>query len=66
MNFDKRILQLFWGALGMSIAFGIDYIGTNLGVFNLPSDVVVFLGVLIPVITKGIRNWSNELENPLP
>jgi hypothetical protein len=66
MNFDKRILQFFWGALGMALAFLIDYIGSNLGVFNLPSDVVVFLGVLIPVITKGIRNWSNELENPLP
>lgn len=66
MNFDKRILQLFWGTLGMSIAFGIDYLGTNLGVFNLPSDIVVFLGVLIPVITKAIRNWSDSLENQLP
>lgn len=66
INLDKRILQFFWAALGMTIAYVIDYIGQNLGIFNMSQDAVIFLGLVIPVITKAIRNYCQDLENPLP
>jgi uncharacterized membrane protein YccF (DUF307 family) len=56
MKINKRILQLFWGAFGMGLAFFIDSLLTNIGIFNLPTDWTIVLGVIIPVITKAIRN----------
>lgn len=56
MSIKNRILQLLWAALGMSLAYGIEYVGQNLGIFSLPENVVVMIGVIIPVITKAIRN----------
>ncbi len=62
MNFDKRILQFFWASFGMGLAYTIDLIGSNLGVFNLSTEAVTIIGIIIPVITKAIREYCDELN----
>ena len=57
MELKNRILQFIWAGIGMSVAYGLDYMATNIGLFNLSNDVVVLVGIIIPVITKSIRNW---------
>jgi hypothetical protein len=53
----NRILQFIWAGIGMGIAYGLDYMATNIGLFNLSNDVVVLIGLIVPVITKAIRNY---------
>jgi len=48
--------------LGMGLAYTIDLIGSNLGVFNLSTEAVTIIGIIIPVITKAIREYCDELS----
>ena len=57
---QKRLLSLLWASIGMGLAFGLDYIGTNLGIFNLSLEMTTFIGLVIAQITKAIRNYVSE------
>jgi len=59
MNIElrKRILSLIWASVGMGLAFWLDYVATNLGVFNLSIEMTAFIGLVIAQITKAIRNY---------
>lgn len=59
MNIElkKRILSLLWASAGMAVAFGLDYVASNLGMFNLSVEVTAFIGLVIAQITKTIRNY---------
>jgi hypothetical protein len=59
MNIElkKRILSLVWASVGMGIAFGLDYVATNIGMFNLSVELTAFIGLVIAQITKSIRNY---------
>jgi len=57
MELKNRVLQFIWAGVGMGVAYGLDYMATNIGLFNLSNDIVVLVGIIIPVITKSIRNY---------
>lgn len=52
----NRILTFLWSAGLMSIAWGIDYMASNLGLFNLSPELVTIIGLVAAQITKYIRN----------
>jgi len=58
MNIElkNRILSLLWATFAMSLAFGLEYIGENLGIFNLSIEMITIIGLVIAQITKYLRN----------
>ena len=56
----NRLLTLLWSTALMSVAYGIDYIASQLGMFDLSSEVTTFLGLVLAQITKYIRNLLTE------
>ncbi len=38
------------------IAAGIDYTATSLGIFNIPGEFVVVIGLVLGEVSKAIRN----------
>jgi hypothetical protein len=66
MNIElkNRILSLLWSTGTMALAFGLDYVASNLGIFNLSVEMTAFLGLVIAQITKYIRNYNAQF--PLP
>jgi len=44
----------------MSVAYGIDYIASQLGMFDLSIEVTTFIGLVLAQITKYIRNLLTE------
>lgn len=55
-EFRKRVEALLWACFGMGLAAGFEYLGENLGVFNLGVETTVFVGLVINQITKAIYN----------
>ncbi len=55
-EFKKRILSFLWAGFAMGLAFGLEYLGENLGIFNLSPEYVTIIGLIIAQITKAIRN----------
>ncbi len=62
MNYNQelksRFLTLLWNVGGMLLAGMLDIILQNLSSFNLPIWAVGLLGLIIPQITKFIRNYN--------
>ena len=56
----NRLLTLLWSTALMSVAYGIDYIASQLGIFDLSIEVTTFIGLVLAQITKYIRNLLTE------
>jgi|BioPla2DNA2_1021312.scaffolds.fasta_scaffold131682_3 hypothetical protein len=56
----NRLLTLLWSTALMSVAYGIDYIASQLGMFDLSIEVTTFIGLVLAQITKYIRNLLTE------
>lgn len=56
----NRLLTLLWSTALMSVAYGIDYIASQLGMFDLSIEVTTFMGLVLAQITKYIRNLLTE------
>lgn len=56
----NRLLTLLWSTALMSVAYGIDYIASQLGMFDLSIEVTTFIGLVLAQITKYIRNRLTE------
>lgn len=51
----KRFIALLWHAGTMVLVLLVDFIADNLGLFNLPDQVAVTIGLVLAQITK----WLN-------
>lgn len=51
-NQKKFLKSLAWNILGMSLAFSLDQLGKNLGIFNLSPEMTALLGIIISRLTK--------------
>lgn len=64
MNYNQelksRFLTLLWNVGGMLLAGVLDIVLQNLTSFNLPLWAVALLGMVIPQITKFIRNYNEK------
>ncbi|MGI6551351.1 MAG: hypothetical protein ACOX4Q_15250 [Syntrophomonadales bacterium] len=56
----NRLLTLLWSTALMSVAYGIDYIASQLGMFDLSVELTTFIGLVLAQITKYIRNLLTE------
>lgn len=56
----NRLLTLLWSTALMSVAYGLDYIASQLGMFDLSVEVTTFIGLVLAQITKYIRNLLTE------
>ena len=56
----NRLLTLLWSTALMSVAYGIDYIASQLGMFDLSIELTTFMGLVLAQITKYIRNLLTE------
>jgi hypothetical protein len=56
----NRLLTLLWSTALMSVAYGIDYIASQLGMFDLSIELTTFIGLVLAQITKYIRNLLTE------
>ncbi len=56
----NRLLTLLWSTALMSVAYGIDYIASHLGMFDLSIELTTFIGLVLAQITKYIRNILTE------
>ena len=56
----NRLLTLLWSTALMSVAYGIDYIASQLGMFDLSIELTTFIGLVLAQITKYIRNILTE------
>lgn len=56
----NRLLTLLWSTALMSVAYGIDYIASQLGMFDLSTELTTFIGLVLAQITKYIRNLLTE------
>jgi len=52
----KRLIALAWHAGTMIAVLLIDFLAKNLGLFNLPDQVAVVLGLILAQVTK----WLNS------
>jgi len=52
----KRLLSLAWRVGGMTLAFVLEAIASNLGILELPPQVTVFIGLVISELTKALNN----------
>ena len=52
----KRLKALAWSVGMMAVAMAIDFLLNNIGLFNLPADVTVFLGLILAQVSK----WLNS------
>lgn len=66
---DSRFKTLLWSAGSMLAVMSLDFLAQNVGLFNMPDFLVVVVGLIVPQITKYLRNtqyyqWAiKELEN---
>jgi len=58
MNTDlkKRVKSFLWRGGMVLLVAAFDYIGTNIGVFDLSPEMVTFVGL----ITGEISKWLNR------
>lgn len=56
----NRLLTLLWSTALMSVAYGLDYIASQLGIFDLSIELTTFIGLVLAQITKYIRNLLTE------
>ena len=56
----NRLLTLLWSTALMSVAYGLDYIASQLGMFDLSIELTTFIGLVLAQITKYIRNLLTE------
>lgn len=52
----KRLHALKWHSLTMLAPVLIDFIGTNIGLFNLPTWVTIGVGLILAQITKLLNS----------
>jgi len=51
----KRLKGLAWSAGMMILALVIDFLIKNLGLFNMPTEVTVVLGLVLSQISKYLN-----------
>ena len=51
----KRLKGLAWSAGMMLVALVIDFLINNLGLFNLPTEVTVVLGLVLAQVSKYLN-----------
>lgn len=58
----KFLKSLAWNGGMMFLAFAVDSIASNLGIFNLSPEMTAFLGVILGRISKAINVYiqSNQ------
>jgi hypothetical protein len=56
----KFAISLFWNGGTMLLAFMIDAIAQNLGIFNLSPEMTAFLGVILGRLSKAINVYIQE------
>lgn len=52
----KRLTALCWSLGTMVVSVGVDFLATNLDLFNLPSWAVVAIGLGLAQITKLLNS----------
>ena len=57
----KRLHALKWHALTMFAPVVIDFIGTNIELFNFPTWLVIGVGLILAQCTKWINSSKKEL-----
>jgi hypothetical protein len=57
---EKFVISTLWNVGGMSLAFILDAVGKNLGLFNLSPEVVAFVGIILSRTTKIINIYFQE------
>jgi hypothetical protein len=57
---EKFVISTLWNVGGMSLAFILDEVAKNLGIFNLPTELTVLIGILISRTTKIINVYFQE------
>lgn len=56
----KFLKSLAWNLGGVVIAFTLDSLATNLGIFNLSPEATAVLAVIISRITKVVNVYFQE------
>jgi len=56
----KFAVSLAWNVFGMSLAFALDAIGKNLGIFDLSPEMTAFVGLIISRLTKVANIYFQE------
>jgi len=55
-KFYKRLHALKWHSLMMIAPVLVDFIGTNVELFNLPTWIVIGVGLILAQITKYLNS----------
>lgn len=59
-EFERRFYSILWhGGIMMAVAL-LDLFGQSLELFNLPTWLIGILVVVVPQITKWLRNYYDE------
>lgn len=53
---QKRVEAFLWATGTMVLAMAVDFLATNVGLFNMPAEVTVVLGLVFNQISKAIHN----------
>lgn len=56
----KFLKSLAWNLTGLVIAFTLDSLATNLGIFNLSPEATAVLAIIISRITKIVNIYFQE------
>ena len=52
----KRIKSLAWGLGMMSLAALVNFLATNLNLFNMPTELTVIIGLVLAQISKTLNS----------
>lgn len=62
MNYKvkKFLVSFAWNFGMMAVAFALDFTAKNLGIFNLPEEAIVVLGLILARISKVVNVYFQE------
>ena len=55
-EYQKRILSFAWRLGAMILAVSLDFTAREIGVFELPAEITVVIGLIFGEISKAITN----------
>ncbi len=53
----KRLKSFVWRSAMMGVMVALDFVSTNLGLFNLSSETVVIVGIMLGEVSKYLNSY---------
>lgn len=62
IKIDKGLTSLLWRFGAVLVIAALDFVAANLGLFNLPIEVVGIVGIIVGELSKQLRGlWVKEV-----